>query len=97
MVGKKVLRIGKNKTLDIIEENVSSHKQNKDSQKKQNQAYSLISQLGLSITLPIVGGALLGNVIDQKFGTSPKVTLSLIFLGLFIGIVNMYTTIRDID
>ncbi len=57
---------------------------------------SLATNLGFSISLPIAGGALLGQILDNKFSTSPRITLSLIFLGLFIGLANAYLNIKKI-
>lgn len=58
---------------------------------------SLVSELGFSISLPIAGGALLGQFLDNKLGTSPRITLSLIFTGLIIGILNIYRLINLTD
>lgn len=60
------------------------------------QVVSFASELGFSISLPIVGGAFLGQFLDSKLGTAPKMTLSLIFVGVFIGATNIYFIIRDI-
>ncbi len=58
---------------------------------------SLVSQLGLSISLPIVGGAFLGQFLDDKFHLYPKMTLSLIFLGVIISVSNVYFMIKKLD
>jgi predicted F0F1-ATPase subunit len=49
------------------------------------------SQIGFSIIVPIVVGALLGKEIDTHFNSTPKVTLTFIFLGMILGI---YSTIK---
>lgn len=58
---------------------------------------SLASELGFSISFPIVGGAFLGQYLDAKFHTSPKLTLSLIFLGLVFSICYIYNIIKKLD
>jgi ATP synthase protein I len=55
-----------------------------------------IGTLGLVFVLPIVGCAYLGRWIDSLMpGYSTQWTLSLIFLGLVIGAVNVYFMIRE--
>lgn len=60
------------------------------------EVFSLTSNLGLSVSLPIVGGAFLGQFLDSKFNSLPKMTLSLIFLGLILAVANIYTTLGKI-
>jgi len=52
--------------------------------------------LGFSIALPIAGGAILGFVIDNKFNSHPKWTLSLLFTGIFIAAAAVYQVIKEI-
>jgi ATP synthase protein I len=55
-----------------------------------------LGTLGLLFVLPVVGGAYLGHWIDSLFsGYSIRWTMSLIFLGIVIGIVNVYLFIRE--
>jgi len=50
-----------------------------------------IGVLGLLFVLPVIGGAYLGQWIDSLIaGYSMRWTLSLIFLGIVIGVVNVY-------
>lgn len=52
--------------------------------------------LGLLFVLPVIGGAYLGRWIDGLFeGYSMRWTLSLIFLGIVIGAVNVYYFVRE--
>jgi len=52
--------------------------------------------LGLLFVLPVIGGAYLGRWIDGFFeGYSMRWTLSLIFLGLVVGAVNVYYFVRE--
>ena len=63
---------------------------------------TLISQtvymgtLGLVFVLPVVGGAYLGRWLDGLVeGYSIRWTLSMLFLGVIIGAVNVYLFIRE--
>lgn len=66
-------------------------------QDKFPQMISLVSQLGLSISLPIVGGAFLGHFLDYRFNLYPRMTLSLIFLGVFIAGSNIYFLVKKLE
>lgn len=55
-----------------------------------------LGTLGLVFVLPVVGGAYLGSWLDGLLqGYSMRWTLSLLFLGLVIGAVNVYLLIRE--
>lgn len=55
-----------------------------------------IGVLGLLFVLPVIGGAYLGRWIDSLFeGYSMRWTLSLIFLGIVVGAVNVYYFVRE--
>ncbi|MGR9052350.1 MAG: AtpZ/AtpI family protein [Gammaproteobacteria bacterium] len=55
-----------------------------------------IGTLGLVMVLPIVGGAYLGHWLDGMMPEySMRWTLSLLFVGLVIGVFNVYFLIRD--
>jgi len=56
----------------------------------------IISELGLALAIPLVGGAFLGSYLDQLLGMRPKLTLSLLFTGLIIGLISMIKVIKDI-
>ena len=52
--------------------------------------------LGLLFVLPVVGGAYLGHWLDtMASGYSVRWTVSLILLGVFIGMVNVYYFIKE--
>ena len=57
----------------------------------------MAAELGYSISLPIIAGAFLGRFLDEKLASSPKITLSLIFLGMFIGIAKIYTIVKKME
>ncbi len=52
--------------------------------------------LGLLFILPMVGGAYLGRWIDSLVtGYSVRWTMSLIFVGVMIGAINVYLFIKE--
>lgn len=51
------------------------------------RALALMSQLGLSIALPLLGGVLLGRWLDGLFGTSPALILAGIALGMVVAVL----------
>ena len=55
-----------------------------------------IGTLGLLFVLPVVAGAYLGSWLDGMADDySVRWTLSMIFLGVIIGAINVYLFIRD--
>lgn len=55
-----------------------------------------IGTLGLLFVVPVVAGAYLGRWLDSlAAGYSIRWTLSMIFLGVMIGAVNVYLFIRE--
>ena len=56
---------------------------------------AVIGTLGLLFVLPVVGGAYLGRWLDSLIsGYSVRWTVSLIVLGLAIGIMNVYLLLK---
>lgn len=57
-----------------------------------------LGTLGLVLILPLIGGAYLGLWLDSLVdGYSMRWTLSLLLLGLLIGIINVYLLIKQQD
>jgi ATP synthase protein I len=55
-----------------------------------------IGTLGLTLVLPIVAGAYIGNWLDGlTTGYSMRWTLSLLLAGVVIGIMNVYFMVKD--
>jgi ATP synthase protein I len=55
-----------------------------------------IGTLGLLFVLPVIGGAYLGRWLDSMLaGYSMRWTLSMIFLGLVVGAMNVYLYVRE--
>lgn len=96
MSGKrKVLRFTKDKLLREEEEEEKPKENEQVTRSRVLAMVSLASELGFSISLPIAGGALLGQFLDGKLHTTPRLTLSLIFLGLFIAACNIYIIMKE--
>jgi|SRR3990167_945465 len=56
----------------------------------------LVGHIGFAIAVPIAGGALLGGYIDQQWSSFPKATLSLLMVGIALGITAFIRTLKDI-
>ncbi|MEA3275919.1 MAG: AtpZ/AtpI family protein [Pseudomonadota bacterium] len=55
-----------------------------------------LGSLGLVFVLPVIAGAYLGLWLDGRLeGYSMSWTLSLIFVGIVVGAVNVYLMIRE--
>ncbi|MDH5485734.1 MAG: AtpZ/AtpI family protein [Gammaproteobacteria bacterium] len=55
-----------------------------------------VGMLGLLFVLPVIGGAYLGLWLDDmSSGYSVRWTISLILLGVFIGLFNVYYFIKE--
>jgi ATP synthase protein I len=55
-----------------------------------------IGTLGLLFVLPVIGGAYLGQWLDNQLtGYSIRWTTSLILVGVFVGALNVYLFIRE--
>lgn len=91
---RKVLKLDRVDEAKIIEEEAPPENK-EESRSRMLQVLSMASELGFAISLPIAGGAFLGQLLDTKFGSSPRMTLSLIFLGVFMGGANIYFIIKE--
>lgn len=59
---------------------------------------SYVGMLGLVFVLPVIAGAYLGHWLDSlAAGYSMRWTLSMIFLGIVVGAMNVYFFIRSRD
>lgn len=55
-----------------------------------------LGTLGLVFVLPVVAGAYLGRWLDEMVtGYSMRWTLSMLFLGVVIGAINVYLLVRE--
>lgn len=55
-----------------------------------------VGQIGYTVSLPIVVGALIGVYIDRQWSTYPKATLACLFGGLFLSTVNFIRLIIEL-
>lgn len=69
---------------------VSNNKDKETGRKKYFAVLAHSAELGFILSLPIVFGAIFGSYLDKNLGTEPKLTLSLIFMGVFISLANLY-------
>ncbi len=96
MKTRKVLKLGRgHETVRIVEEEAPPPENQEESRNRMLRVLSIATELGFSISLPIAGGAFLGQLLDNKFGSAPRMTLSLIFLGVFLGGANIYFIIKE--
>ena len=80
----------------------SVEKQVKRMRRAEKERPTLLSQsvfmgtLALLFVLPVIVGAYLGNWLDDMAqGYSIRWTIGLIFVGLIVGIINVYMYIRE--
>lgn len=74
-----------------------NEKKNKSGLSSGLEALTLISQLGLSIAIPIVLGAVAGHWLDGKLGTGMIFFLILLCLGIAGGFVGAYRQIVTVS
>lgn len=72
-------------TISEVKQQVPKKTDNDKDRALLNRALSNGLQIGTSISLPIVAGVLFGRYLDTQFNTSPKLTLSFLFLGVLVG------------
>lgn len=89
-----MLRLGAEGEKGVIVEEEAPHPK-QEPKSKTLQVLSMASELGFAIALPIAGGAFFGQLLDTKFGTSPRMTLSLIFTGVFLAGANIYFIVKQ--
>lgn len=77
-------------------------RQVKRMEKAERESHTILAQtiflgtLGMVFVLPVIGGAYLGHWLDGMVeGYSMRWTLSLLFLGIVVGAVNVYLLVRE--
>ena len=55
----------------------------------------LVGQIGYTVAIPLVAGALLGTLADREIGIKPYGTLIGLGLGFIVSVVGFVRTIRD--
>jgi F0F1-type ATP synthase assembly protein I len=92
---KKVIRLGDSKNqTEIIDEEIVE-KENTNQKDNFLSLVSLATNLGFSLSLPIVIGAFIGVYLDKTLGIQPKMTLSLIFTGVLISFSYIYKFLKE--
>lgn len=87
------LRLNEGKLEEINK--YSSSKENEANKRRFVKSISLVSEMGLMIALPLLGGVVLGKVLDDKFLSYPKLTLSFLILGMIISFTNLYFLLKE--
>ncbi|MBI3384889.1 AtpZ/AtpI family protein [Candidatus Gottesmanbacteria bacterium] len=75
-----------------------SIKKRAKSKNEKTKFISLLSTsfgLGFAISGPMVIGALIGTYLDRLIGSSPKLTLVLIFCGIILAIGSIYKYLKE--
>ena len=87
---KKILRLSRNEGFEIV----NAPEKPKRGQK---EVYFFIqaSEIGFSIALPIVLGALFGLWLDKKLSTAPNLTLLFLSVGIFMAFTNLYLVVKN--
>lgn len=82
--------------MEGLEKDIS-RKEKADRERRTLLAQTLyLGTIGVMIALPVVGGAYLGQWLDEKIsGFSFSWTVSLILIGVFVGATNVYLFIRE--
>lgn len=90
-----------------LEKKLAVHKKNKSLKKDTTErkdesnlriffwGIKTVSDIGIRISFPLVGGAFFGSFLDTKLTTRPKLTLSFIFVGFILGMYFLYKMIEE--
>ena len=84
------------KLVDEVERRVERMRKAEEEKRTVIGQTVYLGTLGLVFVLPVVAGAYLGHWLDGMFeGYSIRWTLSLILLGVFTGILNVYFLLKE--
>ena len=87
---RKILQLGKDNSYEVVDLTKKTKKS------IQFLSVGLATEIGYSIAVPLVLGAMFGVWLDGKFDSKPKLTLSFLFLGLFISFARLYKIVNVI-
>ena len=89
---------GASAKYELIADGITQKSVNKNSRSSSSTWFYIdfASNLGLRISLPIAGGAILGKYLDGLWGSYPRATILLLFLGIIISMAGFVKTIREI-
>lgn len=78
----------------MIEEETVRVIHQKKSLNRSLSLFSLALDLGFSISIPILGGIILGKWLDDHFDTAPAMTLLFLCIGSIIGSISVWRLIQ---
>ncbi|MCC5909658.1 MAG: AtpZ/AtpI family protein [Clostridiaceae bacterium] len=59
---------------------------------------SLLSYIGISMVVPIIGGLYIGKWVDDKFGTGPMFLFVFIIIGVVVAFMNLFkVATKDVE
>lgn len=93
-ISRRLMRLREGR-LELEEKDTEKKQEKNLSREKFIRSIGLVSELGFVISVPMVGGVLLGIWLDDKFSSSPKLTLSMLFLGVVTGFINLIVVITE--
>ncbi len=93
-VSRRLMRLREGR-LELEEKDTEKEQEKNLSREKFIRSIGLVSELGFVISVPMVGGVLLGIWLDDKFSSSPKLTLSMLLLGVVTGFINLIVVITE--
>lgn|SRR3989338_10220784 len=93
-VSRRLMRLREGR-LELEEKDTEREQEKNLSREKFIRSIGLVSELGFVISVPMVGGVLLGIWLDDKFSSSPKLTLSMLLLGVVTGFINLIVVITE--
>ncbi len=87
---------GNDRLKQQVERQAKRMRQAEDDQSTLLSQTIYIGTLGLIFVLPVIGGVYLGYWLDSQMeGYSIHWTMTLLFLGLVIGVLNVYLFVRE--
>ncbi len=89
---KKILKLNDREGFEIVEQEEARR-----SKLSGVQILAQESQIGFSVAVPICLEALFGKWLDDKFSTSPKLTLSFLFVGIVFGFLAIFNIVNEIS
>lgn len=80
----------------VHEEKRKDNKRSKEKSENEHKSLLLATELGFQVAIPLVISVIIGQKLDSRFGTEPKLTLSLLFFGLIISLYNIFRVVKKI-
>jgi len=83
-------------TGKVKEDQSKKEKKRKTDFQKSYYYIGLVGQIGFSIALPIVAGAMIGSFVDQKYSTNSRATLIGLIIGVIVSIIAFVKTVLTV-